>query len=163
MNCDAPIHEIDRHPSILKADAGGMERFDFCPECWRQIKDDAYESYWLTRRDQKPKKIRRLTRRERACALRALFESLWEKRESDEDVGPHIFFLSHLLMKWGGLKWVRNQTDAQGGEIVVFEDPASGDSIEVATVAVDDQRAAAMKEEVEAFLKEFAGEEEQSL
>jgi hypothetical protein len=159
-NCNSLIEEIERHPSILKTSGQGFERWDYCPECWGEIKDETYESFWITRRDVGNKKVRRLSRRERSCALRALFESLWERRETEE-VGPHAFVLAHLLMKWGGLKWVEDIQDIQGGEIVVFEDPTTGDRIRIESVEIDDARALAIKEEVEAFLKQYAGDEEE--
>jgi hypothetical protein len=95
-------------------------------------------------------------------ALRALFESLWERRET-EDMGLHIFFLAHLLLKWGGLKWKKNLVDANGRERVIFEDPATGDTIEVMAVEADDERMDAVKEEIEQFMKQYASEDQVNL
>ncbi|HPK02801.1 MAG TPA: hypothetical protein PLS90_10140 [Candidatus Sumerlaeota bacterium] len=143
---------------MLRSDDGRrLERLDFCPECWQVMKNEAYESFWITRRERKDKAIPRLSKRERATALRVLFESLWDRRE-EEDLAAHLFFLSHLLMKWGGLKWRENSSDIHGNEVVVFEDPASGDLLEIGAAPLDDDRLLAIKEEVEGFLRQYAAE-----
>lgn len=160
MNCNMPLEAIERHPSILKnLKARQIERLDYCPDCWRQMKDEVYESFWITKRVIKEQKVRKLSRKERNTALRILFESLWERRET-EDVGPHVFFLAHLLMKWGGLKWRECRVDAYERETIVFEDPASGDRIEVVAVDPADERMNAVKEEIEAFMKQYAAEDQ---
>lgn len=160
-NCNAPIDSVDRHPSTLKEEKEKrVERQDFCPECWDHIKNEAYDSFWITRRQPREKKVRKLNRRERSVALRALFESLWDKRE-EEELAAHLFFLSHLLMKWGGLKWLHNAQDLDGREVVVFEDPTSGDRIDVTDVPVDDESIALIKLEIEEFLKQYAAEDEE--
>jgi hypothetical protein len=159
MNCNGPLEAIERHPSILKTvNKKGIERYDYCPDCWRQMKDEAYESFWITKRVIK-RKVRKLSRRERSTALRALFESLWERREAEE-VGPHLFFLAHLLLKWGGLRWKENRQGEGGREIVVFEDPATGDQLEVPAVEVEETRMSAIRGEVEEFLKQYASDDE---
>lgn len=160
MNCDAPIDKIERHPSVLKGlDKKQVERFDYCPACWQQIKDAAYESFWITKRVIK-ERTRKLNRRQRATALRALFESLWERRET-EDVGPHLYFLAHLLMKWGGLKWRESLEDERGREVIIFEDPITGDRLEIVSLEMDDDRMTAFNEEVEKFLQQYAAEQEE--
>ena len=100
----------------------------------------------------------KLNRRQRSAALRALFESLWERRET-EDVGPEIYMLAHLLMKWGGLRWRANETDPMGQALVVFEDPASGDRITIPETKLDDERLVQVQQRVEDFLREYAPEE----
>lgn len=163
MNCNAPLDVIERHPSILRTvQKRQIERLDYCPECWRQMKDEVYESFWITKRVIKPQRVRKLSRKERNTALRALFESLWERREA-EDVGPHIFLLAHLLLKWGGLKWKKNELGPDGRERVFFEEPTTGDLIEVATVDAYDVRMEAAREEIEQFLRQYASDDQVSL
>ncbi len=154
MNCNAAIDTIERHPSVLRTTAKQIERSDYCPDCWQQLKDDVYDSFWITKREHRMH-VPRMTRRQRSAALRALFESLWERRE-EENVGPHLYFLSHLLMKWGGLRWRENLLDVTGREVVVFEDPASGERIEVPTAPADDERMEAIQREIDDFLKDYA-------
>jgi hypothetical protein len=162
MNCNAPLEKVERHPSVLKSlKTKNIERLDYCPECWRQMKDDAYESFWITKRVIK-QRVRKLTRKERNTAMRALFESLWERREN-EDVGPHVYFLAHLLMKWGGLKWKDSRLDEAGRELIAFEDPATGDRLEVVGVEMDDERMDTVKNEIEEFLKQYASEDQVTL
>jgi hypothetical protein len=154
LNCNNQIDMIERHPSTLRhdRDEGVYERQDYCPDCWDYIKNDLYESFWITKRDLNRRKIPKLSRRERSTAIRALFESVWDRRES-EDVDGHLFFLAHLLMKWGGLKWKRNHTDEQGQEFITFEDRASGDMLEIRSVEVLDERILAIREEIKRFLQ----------
>lgn len=158
MNCNAPIDAIEHHPSAVRpAGKAKLERLDYCPECWQAIKDEVYESYWITRRevrDRRPK----LTRRQRSLALRALFESLWDRRDQ-EDVSAQIYMLSHLLMKWGGLRWRENRAGSDGREIVVFEDAASGQLLEIPGVEMDDTMMALVNQEIEDFLRQYQPED----
>jgi hypothetical protein len=156
-NCNAPIHGVERHPSALKRSPSQVERLDYCDDCWRLLKEEMWESFWLTNREPRQRRVPKMNRRQRATALRALFESLRD-RAGDEDLGPHLFLISHLLMKWGGLKWRENQTDIEGREVVVFEDAASGDTFEVPSVAIDEESLAPIKLEIEDFLRQFASE-----
>ena len=161
LNCNNPIDVIERHPSILRhnPEGGGFERQDYCPDCWEHLKDDIYESFWITKRDPLSRKIPKMTRRERSTAIRVLFESVWDRRESG-DMDEHLFFLAHLLMKWGGLKWRKNRTNENGQEYVVFEDPTSGDVIEIKSIEVQDERILSIRSEIERFLQEFSPESE---
>jgi hypothetical protein len=163
QNCGAEIDKITHHPSIIRA-AGTrtLERLDYCPQCWDYIKEEAWDSFWITRREVKAR-VPKLTRRQRSVALRALFESLWEHRENAEnrEVEAHLYFLAHLLMKWGGLKWRASDRDGEGREIVIFEDPASGDALRVAAVETTDEQLAAMQARIEEFLREYVTEDEE--
>jgi hypothetical protein len=162
-NCGAEIESLERHPSVIRLVRSQMaERLDYCPACWEHLKREAWDSFWITRRPPKEQKVPHLTRRERAVALRALFESLWERR-AEGDYGPHLYLLAHLLMKWGGLKWRENRSETGGAELVVFEDPASGDRLELAAMEIDDARLAAIKAEIEDFLRRYSPEEEVAL
>ena len=159
-NCGAMIDTLGRHPSVIRlVRKEEAQRHDYCPACWDYLKQEVWDSFWITHREPPEHKAVRLSRRERAVALRALFESLWERRET-EDVGPHIYLLAHLLMKWGGLRWKENLQAPGGGEIVVFEEPASGDRLEVQSVELTDERLAMVKEEIEQFLRHYAPEDE---
>ena len=162
LNCSTPIDAIERHPSVLRGSrADKIERADYCPICWEAIKDETYRSFWITRRELKDRGMPKMTRRQRAVALRALFETLWEKRDSeDEDVAPHLFVLSHLLMKWGGLKYRENQADANGREVIVFEDPASGDAIDIPSIDLTDEQLLEIKNQIEDFLRDYVQEDQ---
>lgn len=162
VECDTALDELNHHPTRLRVREDSPERADFCADCWEFAKGDAYDSFWVTRRIKKEKRIPKLSRREKAVAVRALFESLWERRD-DEDVEAHLYFLSHLLLRWGGLKWVRNKIAPDGGEIIVFENPATGDPIEVRTVDTSSDAIAEVKTRIENFLREYAPENDTAL
>lgn len=160
-NCNSPIDKIERHPSVLNVKKRHqVERLDYCPECWQQIKDEAYNSFWITHRSTRRNSLKKMSKRQRNSALKALFESLWDRRET-EDVGPHLYFLAHLLMKWGGLHWKEDIKDPYGREVVVFEDTATGNTIEIMTFVISDERMLKIKEEVENFLQQYAPEDEE--
>lgn len=160
-NCHCPIDNIGRHPSVLNVKKRRqVERLDYCPECWQQLKEEAYNSFWITQRSPRRQRLKKMSKRERNSALKALFESLWDRRET-EDVGPHLYFLAHLLMKWGGLRWKEDVKDPYGREVVVFEDHATGDTIEIMTFVISDERMFKIKEEVENFLQQYAPEDEE--
>ena len=112
----------------------------------------------MARRAARAPRATRLNRRQRNTALRALFESLRERAET-EDVGAHLYLISHLLMQWGGLKWRENATAEDGSETVVFEDAASGESFAVAAAPIPDERLLAIKEEIDEFLHRHAAED----
>jgi hypothetical protein len=153
--CGAALDEFDRHPTRLSLGDAGLRRADFCPECWEFAKTEAHDFFWLTRRERADKPAPRLSRRQKAVAARALFESLWERRD-EEDVEGHLYFLAHLLLRWGGLRWVRAGGDEAGREIVVFENPATGDLLELRAVEASDDSIQQVRQNVEAFLAEYA-------
>lgn len=157
--CNAPIEDLDRHPTRLLIKDGGPQRGDYCPDCWQFIKNETYDSYWLTRREKKEKRAPKLSRREKAVAARALFESLWDQRER-EDVDAHLYFLAHLLLKWGGLKWKQDLKDEAGREIILFENPATGDTVEIRSVPMEQDQIEQVKQRIESFLHDYAPENE---
>lgn len=160
--CGSGLDEFSHHPSSLRMGESESRRLDFCPDCWEFAKSEVRDSYWVTRRAKKEKRARRLSRREKAVAVRALFESFWDQRES-EDLDAHLYFLSHLLLRWGGLKFVRTEEDAEGRELLVFENPATGDPIEIRNVDAMEDSILEIKEKIEKFLIEYAPEEESVL
>ncbi len=160
MNCDGALDQIERHPSALRGDRRRLERLDYCPECWERVKDEVFDSFWMVRRQTGPRRAPKLNRRQRSIALRALFESLWDRREQ-EDVAPELYLLAHLLMKWGGLRWRENVLDITGRPCVIFEDAASGDRVEIPEIELEDERLAAIQQRIEEFLAEHAQEGEE--
>ena len=157
--CNGVLEDLDSHPTRLMVDEKELQRTDYCPDCWEFVKEETYDSFWVTRRIKKEKRVPKLSRREKAVAVRALFESLWEKRDR-EDVEVHLYFLAHLLLRWRGLRWKRNEVDAEGRELIVFEHPATGDLIEILSVDTTNESIAAIKEEIENFLRDYAPEQE---
>lgn len=161
--CNRPIEDLDRHPTRLKIQLDDQtKRGDYCPECWEFIKSEAYDSYWVTKREKRERRLPKLSRREKAIAARALFESLWDQRDR-EDVDADLYMLAHLLMKWGGLKWKADTTDEEGREIIVFENPLSGDRIEIRSVPMADEQAEFIKQRLEGYLREHAPDNDVAL
>jgi hypothetical protein len=68
-----------------------------------------------------------------------------------------------LLLRWGGLKWKASDVDDQGRELIVFENPVTGDAIEIRSVAASEAEILEVKERIEAFLREYAPDEEASV
>lgn len=160
--CGAPLDEFEKHPTGLRVAQAEHKRRDFCPECWQFAKNDAFDSYWITKRVKKEKPTPKLSRREKAVATRALFEKLWDERDR-EDVDVHLYFLSHLLLRWGGLKWKASDSDEQGREVIVFENPVTGDTIEIRSVTASEAEILEVKDRIEAFLREYAPDEEAAI
>ena len=156
--CGVSLEEMDRNPTRLRFKEGELKRADFCPDCWEFCKNEAYESFWVTRRIKKDKTHRKLSRREKAVAARALFESLWERRDQ-EDVEVHLYFLSHLLLRWGGLKWVSSEKDDSGRETIIFENPTTGDPLEIHSTDAPEEQIAEIRDGIDKFLREFTAED----
>jgi hypothetical protein len=160
--CGAALEALERNPTRLTVKEDEPRRADFCPDCWRFAKEEARQAYWQTKREKKEKRAPRLSRREKAVAVRALFEGLWEQRDR-EAVDAHLYFLAHLLLRWGGLKWVRNEADEGGREVIVFEHPTTGDVLEIPAVDAEEEAIAAIQTRIEDFLRDYAPEAEATL
>lgn len=157
IHCHTPLEYIERHPSALRfGKQKTLERFDYCKECWDNVKRQVFDSYWITRRTLRPR-VRKLSRRERSLALRALFESLWERRET-EDLNARLFFLAHLLMKWGGLRWKESFLSQEDKEIIIFENPLTGEALELSAPEIDDDLLSTIHNEIEGFLHQWASQ-----
>ena len=63
-------------------------------------------------------------------------------------------------MKWGGLKYRENQADANGREVIVFEDPASGDAIDIPSIDLTDEQLLEIKNQIEDFLRDYVQEDQ---
>ncbi len=160
--CNAPLEDLERHPTRLILLAEAPLRRDTCPDCWDLVRSEAYHSYWVTRRLKPEPPTPRLSRREKALAVRALFESLWDQRER-EDLDDHLYVLAHLLLRWGGLKWRGRGRDERGRPTVVFENPATGDPLALPAVEPPEAIVEAIKARIESFLREHAPEAEIAL
>lgn len=158
--CGVTLEEMVRHPSRLRLREGELIRSDFCPDCWEFAKGEAYESYWVTKRVKKEKVRPHLSRREKAVATRALFESLWDRRDQ-EDVEAHLYFLAHLLLRWGGLKWKCSEVERDGRETIIFENPATGDMLPIRAVDTTEESIGAIRDRIEEFLSNYAPEGEE--
>lgn len=173
VQCGATISHAGKHPSALLDPDGPNTaprqdvtlRRDYCQQCWQQLGHEPYLGYWLARRE--PPKVRAIkTRKERNAALLSYFELLRQQQDTtSEERAQSLFFLAHLLMKYGVLKWVRSDAPAQQGapEIIVFRNPAADEMVEIESVELDDQRIAEIKREVDEFLSRAVSQESESV
>lgn len=137
---------------------GGPRREDFCTDCWHQLTEKDYLGYWMARREApKPRKIE--SRKERNAGVLAWF-SLLRTQEPDDDNLQAQFFLAHLLMKYGVLKWQRTDTDDDGNEIIYFRQTGTDDDLAVLAVDLSDEKSVEIKRQLDEFLEQFANREQ---
>jgi hypothetical protein len=163
VRCGATIAETGKHPSILVAtepadeDADEPIRRDFCPACWDEIRDQDYFSFWLARRE-KPSPNKARSRKERNSTLLSYFDYLYQQDNSE--YAQHLFFISHLLMKFSVFRWVRSEPpEAPGGnERIIFRNTVTDDFVTIESVTLDEERIAAIKKEIDEYLTRSAAE-----
>lgn len=173
VQCGATISHAGKHPSAL-LDPDGPDtapradvtlRRDYCVDCWKQLGHEPYVGFWLARREA-PKVRAVKTRKERNAALLSYFELLrQEPEENNDERGPRLFFIAHLLMKYGVLKWVRSDAAAHPGapEIIVFRNASADEFVEIESVELDDQHLAEIKKDVDEFLARAVSEEAEAV
>lgn len=151
--CGQSLAGKERHPSIIedlpakqektreeksrkdKEEEHKPSRKDFCPQCWQNLGDRNYFSFWLAKRA-KPAPNRRLAKSERNEALWRLFSAL--TAQPTEETLSQCFLLAHLLMKYGILRWKANIADGEGARWIVFEHASTGEECRVRDLALTD-------------------------
>ncbi len=161
--CGTAIAHAGKHPSLLRkaaptgkgqVNAEGPQREDYCAACWQELAKQDFVGYWVTRRE--APKVRKIeTKKERNAALASWFEHL-RMQDADDEIRQSLFFLSHLLMKYGVLKWQRTETANDKSETVIFRQQGSDDEIAVFVVDVTDERSVEIKRELDEFLLHYA-------
>lgn len=141
-------------------DDEGFHRHDYCPVCWQRMKDDAWFSFWIGRRNPSDLPKKKLNRTERNLALAALFDSLAE-RDDENDYSPHLFFIAHLLMKYKVFKWSPSVRDEKTGQemirfLRVGIDPE--EEVLIPDMEMTDETILRVKTEVEEYLEETTGQ-----
>jgi hypothetical protein len=179
-SCGAPITHAGKHPSVLlreasapvttedaasdelpglpssqpSLDGDSPRREDYCANCWGTLNEKEYYSYWLARRE--PPKARKIeSRKERNAAILAWFDLLRSQTADDENLQAQ-YFLAHLLMKYGVLKWQRTDTDAAGNEVIYFRQTGTEDDVAVAAVELNDETTAEIKRKLDEYLLQYA-------
>lgn len=162
--CGAGIDHAGKHPSVLRrggaANAEGQvdpdapRREDYCAECWQELAERDFVGFWVTKREA-PKQRKIETKKERNAGLLAWFEHL-RGQKPDEETRQSMFFLAHLLMKYGVFKWQRTESDDNGNETIWFKQTGSEDEFEVVAVDFTDERSVEIKRELDEFLLQFA-------
>lgn len=161
--CSIAITQAGKHPSVLRPAAAPVKgqqdpdaprREDYCTACWQELAERDFVGFWVTRRE--APKVRKLeTRKERNAALVAWFEHL-RSQKPDDETRQSIFFLGHLLMKYGVFKWLRTDVADDGSETVIFRQQGSEDEVEVPVVDFTDERSVEIKRELDEFLLQYA-------
>lgn len=136
-----------------------FQRLDYCQECWQKMKDQAYFSFWIGRRNPTDIPLQKLNRHERNLALVALFDSMSERGNAETDYSPHLFFLAHLLMRYRIFKYRPSVTDpATGASTLRFSRTDGEEEVQVADVEMPPEEIVRVKEEVEAYLQQSTGQ-----
>ncbi len=137
---------------------GGPRREDFCTDCWHQLTEKDYLGYWMARREApKPRKIE--SRKERNAGVMAWFGLLRTQQQDDDNLQAQ-FFLAHLLMKYGVLKWQRTETDDDGNETIYFRQTGTDEDLAVVAVDLSDEKSVEIKRQLDEFLEQFANREQ---
>ena len=181
--CGSPITHAGKHPSVLlpqgaaepalasgaavdnagdelpglpaaEADNEGPRRRDYCAECWQKQGEQQYFSYWMARRE--PPKTRKIeTKKERNAGVLAWFDLLRSQKPDDDNLQAQ-FFLAHLLMKYGVLKWNRTVTELDGSEMIYFRQTGTEDDIPVLAVDLSDEKSVDIKRQLDEYLLQYA-------
>jgi hypothetical protein len=155
--CSKPLNVDGRHPSLIQlSEKEEAVREDFCGECWEKKSKEEYFSYWVTKRvtSESPEQ-RRLARSERNEALWRLFAALYGTEDAPE-LGPQLFLLAHLLMKYKVLVYTG---PVEGGKLR-FTHPKLGEVFDVADLPLDAADFAKINAEVEQQALSYVGPEE---
>jgi len=165
--CGAEIAHAGKHPSVLRRpgqaketegelalDPDAPRREDYCADCWQKMSEHDYMGFWVTKRE--PPKQRKIeSKKERNAGLLAWFDHL-QGLPQEVEIQQALYFLAHLLMKYGVFKWQRTDAAADGTEQIVFKQTGSDEEIVISAVEMDDERSAEIMKELDAFLIQYA-------
>lgn len=184
--CGVEITRAGKHPSILRpagsgvspaaerqaetsasassehevTDKTGPQREDYCQECWQAAAEKDYLGYWMARRV--PPKARKIeSKKERNAGVLAWFDHLRTRPPAHANLQSQ-YFLAHLLMKYGVLKWTRTETRDDGQEVIYFRQTGQEDEVAVTAVELDDETSGEIKRKLDEFLLQFANAPETS-
>ncbi len=101
--CGADIVDQEKHPSMLDYSDNDSIRKDYCFNCWKELDNRKFFSFWIAKRI-KPGPDKKTTKIERNKSFLQLFISLYHSKEKYK-YRPHLFLLSHFLMKYQVFKW----------------------------------------------------------
>ena len=156
----APSPEHTGRKGDAREEDSGYNRYDYCETCWTSIKDNAFFSFWIGKPNETNLPPRKLNRAERNVALVALFDSLSERLDEENDYAPHLFFLAHLLMKYRIFKWRPGVTDPQTGhKMLRFERADSEDPVLISDIELPDEMILKIKDEIETYLHQSTGQD----
>lgn len=163
MKCEIHINVAGKHPSILRPEekraknqADAPLREDYCANCWKEMQDEDYSGFWLSKREApKPRKIQ--NKKERNAALISYFEAARKQEVYTPEIKEILFFTAHLLMKYGVFKWVRTDLDETNGiETIIFRNGNLEEEIPVEEITLTDERGLELKNEVDDYLNKYS-------
>lgn len=183
--CGVEITHAGKHPSVLRSpeaaatpaapddapaeataspsqepEKTGPQREDYCQECWQKATGRDFLGYWMARRD--PPKTRKIeSKKERNAGVLAWFDLLRTRPPEHANLQSQ-YFLAHLLMKYGVLKWVKTELRDDGQEVIYFRQTGQEEEIAVAAVELDDATSGEIKKKLDEFLLQFANAPETS-
>lgn len=175
LSCNKLLTEEDHHPSILKEEESketGYERKDYCSNCWKKIQDKNYYLFWIKKRI-KIKKDKTISKKERNQIILSYFNYLQSKDKEiilkDEaipqeqdiesvnqtiDYKYHLYFISHLLMKYGVFKWKKDIKDEEGSINIIFENRYTDEEVIIKDAQPSVETITMIKQDLQTFLKE---------
>ncbi len=137
----------------------GFLRLDFCPVCWQDFENTEFFSYWMGRRTESDLPPKKLNREERNLALLALFDSLSDREDEENDFTPHRFFLAHLLMKYKIFKWQPSVPDPETGHpLLRFHRTDAEEEVQIPEIEMPAEAIVKIKEEIEGYLEQSTGQ-----
>ncbi len=164
--CGAPLAEMGKHPSVLLPPAEGTDenegdipqRQDYCAECWEKCSQHNYVGFWVARREPpRPRKVQ--NRRERNARLAAYFDYFYHDQNGQH--AGRLFFLAHLLMRYGVLRWLRTEKDPETQrERIVYRHVVADEDVVIESVELSDEELVLYKREVEELLAGTLGASE---
>jgi|GEM_PF-523778 len=156
--CGASLAEAGKHPSALVVpveESEGEEddlprREDYCPQCWEKCKGKEFFGYWLAKREPlKPRKVQ--NRRERNARLAAYFDYFYH--QDRELHASRLFFLAHLLMRYGVLRWLRTEKDPENNsERIICRNLVTDEEVVIESAQPTDEELVAIKREIDELL-----------
>ena len=175
LSCNKLLTDEDRHTSILVKEESketGFERKDYCNDCWKKIQDKNYYLFWIKKRI-KIKKDKNISKKERNQIILSYFNYLQSKDKEtilkDEAIAQeqdiesvnqtidykyHLYFISHLLMKYGVFKWKKDIRDEEGSINIIFENRYTDEVVIIKDAQPSVETITTIKQDLQAFLKE---------
>jgi len=160
----------------------GFERKDYCNDCWQKIQDKNYYLFWIKKRI-KIRKDKKISKKERNQIILSYFnhltirnEELNQKKEleasniqnADEvniqsyqesatqsiDYRYHLYFIAHLLMKYGVFTWKKDIRDEKGNVTIIFENRYTDEEVIIEETQSPVEVIKIIKEDLQTYLKE---------
>jgi hypothetical protein len=158
LGCGEPLDLVENHPSALRDDLDDAPdepadalREDYCPDCWKNLRDEGYFSFWLARRKPSSTPLRLFRRQRNATLLDAFARDADAPGQSDE-LKIRQFILAHLLHRYQVLEFAGERRAPDGREFLRYESPLLGRRFEVEVRDPSDEQIEAVRTEIRRHL-----------